>query len=610
MNKYVYQASLLLAVTLSAAVVTGCNGLSDDDHFKDTYVNNTNAEVLSTDLTVAEYIQGRSDLSQMSALFEQEGIYKEMPSSGELHTVLVVSNLNFQAPDAEASNQVARSHVTNISVAPSKLNDGDRLLMWHNKYVTISLDEQAAAGNLIGHALFNKSTLTEVIKAEDGYIYVISSLIETPTSLQDYINSLDEDKYGIFKEMVLASGGKEFDKANSKVVGVDTNGNTIYDSVFIYTNTFFDAKNFNLSSEALKATMFVFSNEVIQKALSEAKQTLHEWGYDHKTTLLRNGSLDSVYVGYSSDKDLEDWILKAAFYRQIYSAADLTPNPAAEDPTDNDIKSIYDISWRTSVQELDLDNPVTLSNGVAYEVKSFKIPNNRLIYRLHEEFSHYEKCDADQKALYFKTQNLANFTVNANEVAPWTPLSGVWPMHGDSPLNCKVADKTVAHYQMDFTPIYSRANSEGGFDVGVLMVPPGTYRLAMGFKQNMAGMSVQLIAVDEAGDETECADKVDLALADGSTTYHYDRGASLSNRLPEYYDEKDERNTAGNKNGYYWTDGGPVYTEVTIPAVNGKNAAGRDKAVQLLIRMASENGTTAGNLTFNHWCLRPTANNY
>ena len=163
---------------------------------------------------------------------------------------------------------------------------------------------------------------------------------------------------------------------------------------------------------------------------------------------------------------------------------------------------------------------------------------------------------------------------------------------------------------MDFTPIYSRANSEGGFDVGVLMVPPGTYRLAMGFKQNMAGMSVQLIAVDEAGDETECADKVDLALADGSTTYHYDRGASLSNRLPEYYDEKDERNTAGNKNGYYWTDGGPVYTEVTIPAVNGKNAAGRDKAVQLLIRMASENGTTAGNLTFNHWCLRPTANNY
>ena len=75
--------------------------------------------------------------------------------------------------------------------------------------------------------------------------------------------------------------------------------------------------------------------------------------------------------------------------------------------------------------------------------------------------------------------------------------------------------------------------------------------------------------------------------------------------VTEYYDPNDERNTAGNKNGYYWTDGGPVYTEVEVPAVNGDG-----KAVQLLIRMTSENGATAGTLTFNHWCLRPTANNY
>ena len=606
MKNYLYKASLFWApLALVAGCFLACNDLSDDDYFKKTTVSNTNQEVLSTSQTVAEYIQGREDFSSMSQLFQAEGIYDEMPTSGELHTVLVVRNQDFEAPDAEQSATVARSHVTNISVAPSKLNSGDRLLMWHNKYVTITFDEEALAGNLIGHALFNNSTLTEVIKAEDGYIYVISALIETPTSLQDFINDLDETKYGKFKQMVLASGGQEFDKANSKVVGVDSNGNTIYDSVFIYTNDFFDAKNFDLSSEALKATMFVFSDDVINAALTTAKQTLAGWGYDHKMALMRNGVVDSVYVGYSSDKDLEDWILKAAFYNQVYSAADLTPNHSAADPTENDIKSIYNIQWRTSVQELDLENPVSLSNGVAYEVKSFKIPNNRLIYRLHEEFRYYEQCDADQKALYFKSENLANFKVNSNEVAPWTPLSGVWPEHGDSPLTCKVADNTVAHYQLDFTPIFSRANSEGGFDVNPLMVPPGTYRMAMGFKQGMAAMSVQLFAVAEGGEEEECAEKIDLPLSDGSTTYHYDRGATLSNRLPEYYDPNDERNTAGNKNGYYWTEGGPVYTEVTIPAVNGEG-----KAVQLLIRLTGENGTNAGTLTFNHWCLRPTVNNY
>lgn len=586
---------------------TACNDLGDNDYFKETETTNANAEVLSTEMTVAQYIQSRSDFSKMSGLFKEQGIYEQMPTSGELHTVLVVTDMNYQAPEAEEATKIAKSHVTNISVAPSKLNDGDRLLMWHDKYVTVSLDEQALAGNLIGHALFNTSTLTEVVKASDGYIYVISDMITTPTSLQDYINNLDDAKFGRFKNMVLASGGKEFDKAHSKVIGVDSNGNTLYDSVFIYTNTFFDSKNFDLSSEALKATVLVFSNEVIEQALTEAKAKIASWGYDHKSLLMRNGSLDSVYVGYTSDKDLEDWILQVAFFKKTYQPADLRPRTPAdgEDETINDINSIYDRKWRTSVQKLDLENPVSLSNGIAYEVKSFRIPNNRLIYRLHEPFNYYEQCDADQKEHYFRNENLANFKVSSNEVAGWTPLAGVWPEHSDSPLTAKIADNSVAHFGLHFTPIYSRPNDAGGYDVGALMVPPGTYRFAMGFKQGMANLNVQLFAVDEAGDTFPCAEPVALPLSDGSTTYHYDRGASLSGALPEYYNKNDERLTAGSKNGYYWTDGGPVYSEVEIPAVNGEG-----KAVQLLISLTGENGQTAGTLTFNHWCLRPTVNNY
>lgn len=591
----------LLYLGVAALLVAGCGNLEDDDYFNSNTVRNENADILSTDATVSQYIQGRSDLSQMNALFQQQGIYEQMPLSGEKHTVLVVANNHFQAPEAEEAEKVAKSHVTNIEVSPSKLNDGDRLLMWHDKYVTITLDELAQGGNIIGHMLFNSSTLEQVIKAKDGFIYVISDMIVTPTSLQDYINGLDDTKYSRFKDMVLSSGGKVFDKANSKAIGIDASGRTIYDSVFIYTNTFFDAKNFNLSSEGIKATMLVFSDEVIGKALAEAKNKLKSWGYDHKMQLLRNGSLDSVYVGYTSDEDLARWILEVAFYNKTYTADDL------RNPDNVSIKSIYDRIWRNDIQTIDLDHPDTLSNGVAYEVKDFRIPNNRLIYRLHEEFNLYNMCDADQKDLYFKSENLGNFKVSANEVAPWTPLSGVWAPHGDSPLTCKVADNTVAHFQMDFTPIFSRPNADGGSDVRVLMVPPGTYRMAMGFKQNMTAMSIQLFAVDEAGDQFECADKVDLPLADGSTTYHYDRGATLSNSLPEYYDKTDARfdESLKSKYSYYWTDGGPVYTEVEVPAVNGEG-----KAVQLLIRMTSENGTSAGTLTFNHWCLRPTENNY
>lgn len=596
----------MLPIMALVGLGSACNNLEDDDYYKSSRVENVNSEVTSTDKTVVDYIQSNADFSKMAALFQREGIFEEMPTSGELHTVLVVTNENYQEPEAEEANKIARSHVTNLSVAPSKLNNGDRLLMWHNKYVKVSTDSAAELGNIIDHVLFNTSTLKEVIKAEDGYIYVISDMIYTPTSLQDYINGLDDSKYGRFKHMVTASGNTQFDRANSKVIGVDSNGNTLYDSVFIYTNDFFDNKGFSLSSESLKATMLVFSDEVIAKGLKEAKAKLKSWGYDHKTLLQRNGSWDSVYVGYTSDKDLEDWILKAAFFRETYSAADLTPKYNAEDSTINDFKSIYDVIWRTTVQELDLDNPVVLSNGIAYEVKSFRIPNNRLIYRLHEEFRYYEQCDADQKAMYFKSENLANFKVSNNEVAEWTPLSGVWPPHGDSPLTCKVEDNTVANYKLDFTPLYSRVNREGGFDVGALLVPPGTYRMAMGFKQGMADVTAQLFAViPDAGEEYPCAEPTLLTLGNGSTTWHYDRGATLSNRLPEYYDVNDERLTAGSKNGYYWTDGGPVYSEVRIPDLYGDGSP-----VQLLIRITGNNGTTCGALTFNHWCLRPTANNY
>ena len=251
---------------------------------------------------------------------------------------------------------------------------------------------------------------------------------------------------------------------------------------------------------------------------------------------------------------------------------------------------------------------MNLSNGIAYNVVKFKIPNNRLIYRLHEEFNVYDKCDADQKAAYFRSDNLTNFKVSTNEVEPWTPRSGYWPLHGDSPLHCKVADNSNSHLELAFTPLRSRPNADGGYDVMPLLVPPGTYRMAMGFKQGvgMNPFNIAVYAFDAAGDSVLCAEPVGLNLNDGSTTYHYDRGASLSNRLPEYYNANDENNTAGSKNGYYWTDGGPVYTEITIPDLNEDGSA-----LRLLFKMTYENANTqTADLVFNHWCLRPTVNNY
>ena len=605
MNKknihWTVKAVASFTVLTALAALASCDDLKDDDYYGKGLTENANPEIVSVSETSYEYVSSRSDLSKMKGLLEAHGIFAALEAKGQLHTMLVVTDDDFVQPAEEEAEYIANSHVTDIAVSPSKLNNGDRLLMWHNKYVTISTDSAAQMGNIIDHIKFNNALLREVINTADGYIYVISDMIYTPTSLQDYINSLDDEKYSVFKDMVLSSGGREFDRANSKIVGVDPDGNTIYDSVFIYTNEFFDAKNFNLSSEALQATMLVFDNDVIAAAMRDADQKLRDWGY-------RIGQPGQPgYVEGRSDSILQRWILEVAFYRESYSAADLKAKPVTDDPTVNDIKSIYDRQWRTSEQSLDLANVTTLSNGVAYNVTSFRFPTNVLIYRLKEDFYYYNYCDADQKALYFKMDNLL-FNKTDTEVAAWTPAPGVWPMHSNTVLILKPEDASKNYFQFDFTPIQALSDGNGGYAVSPKLVPPGTYRLAMGFKQNMGvTLDISLWLVD-GPDTLQIADVTKVA-TDGTagTNYHYDRGATLSNTYPEGYDKNGpyiQGDNAGKAQNYD-TDGGIVYPEIEVPDLydNGK-------AYQLLIRMRCNDLQSKTSFTFNHWCLRPTVNNY
>ena len=67
MKKYLNIASLYwVPAAMLVALATSCNDLSDDSHYKNTNVENTNQEVVSTQQTVVEYIQNRPDLSKMS----------------------------------------------------------------------------------------------------------------------------------------------------------------------------------------------------------------------------------------------------------------------------------------------------------------------------------------------------------------------------------------------------------------------------------------------------------------------------------------------------------------------------------------------------------------
>jgi len=268
-------ASRLSCVAMMVFAFAACSDLEDNDHYGNGSTIIKNNELKIVNMSSSAYMSSREDLSAMNELFKENGIYSELSKKGQLSTMLVVTDENYRQPEGDAENVafVTKSHVSDVSVSPANLHNGDRLMMWHGKYVNVNMDEEGEQGAIVDHIKFNNASVKEVIQTSNGYIYVIDDMITTPTSLSDFINSLD-DNYSIFKDLVLSSGGKEFDRVNSKPIGVNSEGNTVYDTVWIYTNAHFDEQGFDMNSESLTATMLLFSNDVINTAMEDAHARL------------------------------------------------------------------------------------------------------------------------------------------------------------------------------------------------------------------------------------------------------------------------------------------------------------------------------------------------
>ena len=551
--------------------LASCNDASWDDHYyvSETPVSNDQLQMVAEPSET--YLAEQEDLHDMYTFLAENGVFETLAEKGQLYTLLVVDNEAFKQPEAGTEQYLAKSHVTDISLSPSNLYDGERILMWHGKFVTVGVDSLGLLGQ-VDHITFNGSPVQRVVKTDDGYIYVLDSMIVTPASLYDYIQELP-DEYSVFREMILASGGKEFDKANSKPIGVDATGNTIYDTTWIYTNEFFDAKNFSLSSESLTATMLLFSNDVISDAMHRADSMLNAWGMERDFDVLNK------------------WVLEVAFFSKKYTAENLAEATS--------IKSIYDRQWVLAQQEMDIENAVSVSNGIIYPVTRLTIPTSMLIYRIKDYYYHYESCSADEKTLYFDYTNLKNLETKT-EVTGWTPLSGVWPLHENKTLSC-YCDDASSGYSLRMQLIHPVTDEAGNvLQMAPYNIPPGNYRFAMGFAQNQnVTYTVSVYAKLDSG-----LKKIgESSIIVGSTTeFHYDRGTFLSDTWPEGYKEVkdvDEVISTNSKRNNYDTDGGCVIESLEVPDEYGDGTA-----LPLVILLENNIGTST-RLVFHHWCLRP-----
>lgn len=599
-NKFIYLLAFSAVMLLGA-----CSELSDKDYFKNIETTVNSDELVVVDMSSEEYLSKEPEYSSINELFKSHGIFTALEQKNQLSTMLVVENSDFQAPagkEAEIDNAV-KAHVSDIAVSPANLKtEGNnmRIMMWHGKYINVDLDDAARnEGKIAGHIMFGTSAVKKVVKTNSGYIYVLSSLLNIPKSIYDYITNLD-DNYSILRDSILASGTKEFDKKNSKPIGVNDEGNTVYDSVFIYKNTHFLEKNFDLSSESLTATLLLTSNAVVEEAISDAKVRLQKWGLWDEWNAERQ---------YNFEYTMRHWIMDAAFFDKK-----LTPETLLSKDEENDmLTSIFSKYWKTSVQQIN-PTPIELSNGIAYQVTRLHIPNNVLIWRLKEDFSIYEFCSAEQKESFFQMLNM-QFKACTTAVAAWTPLQGVWPKHECRTLDLTVGDDASGDWQLVFTPckrifetyptrmemvkkdwLKSNLTVTG---IKPFLIPPGKYTLSFGSKQNQNMEITFKVRVKGSTDVVAVSDPITLG---STTTFHYDRNPG---NFIEGYDPSTENLSTNKKAGNYDTDGGTVISELEIPDVKGDGSP-----VEITIEIASPTWNGNTTMVFNHWCLRPTKDNY
>lgn len=537
----------------SILLISGIYACNDDwdSHYsqEEQVVNNVNITVVNK--SAVDYLQSQPELSTMYQLFSETGVLDEMIEKDLLFTILVVNDDNALSRAVVTDDRTfwAKSHISDISLSPSNLSDGQRVLMWNGKYINVSKVENEDNATSIS---FNGIAVKKITKVNNGYVYEIEDYVETPKSLYELIEGLGDD-YSIFREMIMERNQLTFDKEASKIIGVDETGSNVYDSIFIVTNPYFEAQGFNMMSESLSATVLIPSNEVVNRALTVARQNLQEWG------MLREDSI------------LENWTFQSVFFDKKLSKSDFEANI--------DLNSIFSKQWRTTVQQVDLENPVSLSNGVAYYVTDMKIPTNVLIYRVKDYMRWYEYLSEEEKALYFDNENLT-FDKMETKVSEWSGWPGVFPNIINRVVRFKTTDAAIKEYTLNFTAFsYDEKNKV----TTPYKIPPGEYDLCLGFEQKM-GHDVE---VSFNGEYVGTVTASQLTKPD----FHYDRGGQ---GYPEGYDVN---KATDKKKKNYDRDGGKVGV-ITIEGT---------EPVNVVIKF---HGINASKCCFHHWCLKPTKNCY
>lgn len=593
----------------SAILSTSCSDW--DDHF-DAAGLQSSAEVSVYDGDIVSYMKSTGEVSQMSSLYERTGIYKSI-LPGQSYSFIVCDNSIYNAGRISNDSIYARYSASNMNLAPSLLTDGFGIQTLSGKSIWVHRANDQVK--------LDDYDIKKIVKTDNGYVYYVSDMLPVRQSVYEYIQSLDDQTYSEFKKLVEAYDERWFDREHSQIIGSDpVDGSTLYDSVFVTRNTLMDRytsdgqETWNMRDEKFNSTLFVPTNQQIEKAINDACDSIPVW-------------LNREPTAADSAK-FRQWIVKACFVDRKLDTEAVNQQASDFDCVGgykkiidklNDKTSYEEVEaahWKPAVQRANTAQAVHLSNGTAYPLEALKIPNHVVIYRVKSRFYElWNAMSADQQREYFSWSHWTSPIIINDAQGSFYSNTTQMGNYPDVLYNVLAAipDDEATENQlpcsMTFTGVgYDEDNDE----VYECHLPAGEYYLRMGFIHSLTySLSIYFNGENVVRD---------MAMGATGSNYHFDRcgasdvpvyGSTYQTGYPEGYNPKDWLEINANAN-LYDTDGWTVGVVRLKQSGTFKiKVESKDES-----KFWKDNGNdkrdknNKNQFMIYHWCLRPTSNNY
>lgn len=254
--KYIYHSTIVtIIVMIAAGLIDSCNLNEEWDKYYDEAPDRTGENVLTL-------ISENENYSRFYNALVEKG-FETLLSKDQYFTVFVPVNAAFDGLPEYTDEEwagILGFHIIYAKLLSHEFADMD-LLTTMGKYLKMKKTD----GNevLIFESAVNMDNVDNYCR--NGVIHEIDKLLVPMPNIYEFIMDLDSS-FSILQDFILSMDERFIDYENSERIGVDDNGNAIYDTVWKKENYFLD-KIAGLNSESKAYTGFIPGNDHVRAAL-------------------------------------------------------------------------------------------------------------------------------------------------------------------------------------------------------------------------------------------------------------------------------------------------------------------------------------------------------